>query len=483
MKNWSPYQNQIFSFVENGKGNAIIEAVAGSGKSTTIVEAMSRIPEDKSAIFLAFNKRIADELKSRGVNARTFHSIGMAAMKNRQTMVAPMLDQSKIYNIFKDFYDPKIRYEYLQPVRSLISLAKNLGVDCIIDHDKKTWEDIFERYNLILEEPTSSRDKAIALAMEIFDRSNKSAMYDFDDMLYLVVRENLNLQKYDFVFVDEAQDTNDVQRNILHRMCHKNTRLIAVGDHAQAIYGFRGANHDAMDLIADEFECERFPLSVSYRCGKNIVKYARTWVKHIEHSELAEDGIVMHKDEDWDYGMFANQSSAMVVCRMNRPLVEMAFNLIRNNIPSYIVGKEIGTTLKSLIKSLKPSGLRQLSEKLELWRESETKKAEEGGNMSKVAGINDRASTLQFLIDNVDNKTIDGLNQWIDMLFSDRANALPLSTIHKAKGLEADTVFWLNPNPNIKFAMSDNQRKQESNLKYVAATRAKSELITFEMGA
>ncbi len=61
MKNWSKYQKAIFSFIEDeSAGNAVVEAVAGSGKSTTIVEGMNRIPKGRSAIFLAFNKAIAD---------------------------------------------------------------------------------------------------------------------------------------------------------------------------------------------------------------------------------------------------------------------------------------------------------------------------------------------------------------------------------------------------------------------------------------
>lgn len=79
-KNWSAYQQEIFAFIESQQGNAVVEAVAGSGKSTTIVEGMNRIPKNKTAIFLAFNKAIAEELKARGVNARTFHSLTYSAV-------------------------------------------------------------------------------------------------------------------------------------------------------------------------------------------------------------------------------------------------------------------------------------------------------------------------------------------------------------------------------------------------------------------
>ena len=78
-KTWSPLQTAIFNLIEDPNGgNAIIEAVAGSGKTTTIVEGVKRARG--TTIFLAFNKSIAEELKSRGVNARTFHSLTYGAV-------------------------------------------------------------------------------------------------------------------------------------------------------------------------------------------------------------------------------------------------------------------------------------------------------------------------------------------------------------------------------------------------------------------
>src|SRR5258708_39586228 len=73
--NFSAYQLKIFDWIVNGIGNAVVRAVAGSGKTTTMVEALKRIASHLSKIYLAFNKSIATELTSRGVNARTFHSL------------------------------------------------------------------------------------------------------------------------------------------------------------------------------------------------------------------------------------------------------------------------------------------------------------------------------------------------------------------------------------------------------------------------
>lgn len=97
-KTWSPLQTAIFNLIEDPNGgNAIIEAVAGSGKTTTIVEGVKRARG--TTIFLAFNKSIAEELKSRGVNARTFHSLTYGAVtqhKGVRTVEADKLRRMRV---------------------------------------------------------------------------------------------------------------------------------------------------------------------------------------------------------------------------------------------------------------------------------------------------------------------------------------------------------------------------------------------------
>ena len=72
---WSQYQADIFAHVANpSSGSAIVQATAGSGKSTTIIAALLAAPEGADAVVLVFNKSVAEELKGKGVNARTFRS-------------------------------------------------------------------------------------------------------------------------------------------------------------------------------------------------------------------------------------------------------------------------------------------------------------------------------------------------------------------------------------------------------------------------
>ena len=76
----------MYHFITDGSGNAVVDAVAGSGKSTTIVNALNLIPEDKSVLFLAFNKAIVEELKIKvgmlpNVDVKTLHSLGISSIK------------------------------------------------------------------------------------------------------------------------------------------------------------------------------------------------------------------------------------------------------------------------------------------------------------------------------------------------------------------------------------------------------------------
>lgn len=479
MKNWSKYQKDIFAFIESGTGNAVIEAVAGSGKSTTIVEGMNRIPAGDSAIFLAFNKAIAEELKSKGVNARTFHSLTYSPVTRHKG--TRQVDTDKTRRICVANLKGDDAFIYGAFIQRLVGLAKQVGVGCLVPDSEGVWNAIVEHHDLELDNESADMTRAIELSREVLTLSNASSMVDFDDMLYVPVKDGLSLPKFDFVFVDEAQDTNAIQRALLRKLLKPGTRIIAVGDPAQAIYGFRGADSNSLDLIAEEFNCTKLPLTVSYRCASSIVQYAKQWVDHIEPREGAPLGAVVNLGDKWDEQVFAPND--LVVCRTTRPLVSLGYKLLKKRIPVYIMGREIGVGLKSLINKLNAKGIDNLLTKLEAWRERESEKAIAAGNDGKVQRIEDKSDAIVCLIDGLPetNRTIPELLRVIDTLFTSGPDSVVLATIHKAKGLEADTVFWLNRSQcPSKWARQPWQKQQESNLCYVATTRAKSNLTIIE---
>lgn len=473
---WSNYQTNLFNFIENGTGNAVVEAVAGSGKTTTIVEGLKRVKG--SSLFLAFNKSIADELKSRGVNARTFHSLTYSPVTRHKG--ARNIDTRKLDKLVENYMKGEEAYIYGSFLKRLIGLGRQSGVGCLIPDAQQTWLNIMEHHNLELEHDEAELTRALELASDLLHWSNNSPMVDFDDLLYLAVKDGLALPKFDFVFVDEAQDTNAIQRAILRKILTPNSRIIAVGDPAQAIYGFRGADSESLNMIAEEFECERLPLTVSYRCPKLVVEHAQQWVKHIEAAPNAGDGVVkeLHK---WDTSIF--EANDLIICRTTRPLISLAFKLIKNQVPARVMGREIGQGLKSLVRKMNANSIEELSLRIDGWRQREVEKAIVKRREDKAEAIEDKADALYCLINGLpeDRRTLEMLNDVIDMLFADTRNAVVLATIHKAKGLEAERVFWLNSSQcPAKWAKKDWQKQQEVNLCYVATTRAVRELNLIE---
>ena len=476
-RTWSPYQLDIFRFVESGTGNAVIKAVAGSGKSTTVEEAVKRITG--SHVVLAFNKAIAAAMSARGVNGRTFHSLTFSAvMKFKgQRNVA----QNKLRELCDNNLQGNDLKMYGAFICRLVGLGRNAGIGCLQADTPQAWLDLIEYHDLELDSEFANNERAAALASELLTWSNESPLVDFDDMLYIAVREGISLPKFDNVFVDEAQDTNAIQRAIIRKIMKPRSRLLAVGDPAQAIYGFRGADSNSMQLIADEFGCVELPLTVSYRCPSSVVTYAHKWVAHIEAAPGAPAGEVKDIGQKWNASTFT--SGDLVVCRTTKPLVSLVYQLIKLRVPAVIMGREIGAGLVSMINRLNGKGIDGLIDKLFAWSVREHEKAIAKKQDAKAEAIIDKRDCILTLIEALEEnqRTVPALCRLIESLFSDVGAAVTLSTIHKAKGLEGERVFWLNASQcPASWARMDWQQQQERNLCYVATTRAKTSLFLMD---
>lgn len=479
-RNWSTYQQNIFHFVATGTGNAIVVAVAGSGKSTTIVEAM-KLALGQS-IFLAFNKAIADELKRKGVNARTFHSLVFGPVVRHCRQDGPTLD--KLRRIGRDMFSFNENKLYGPFAQRMVGLARGMGIGIpgMTADTEEEWIALAEHHDLEPDSEEADFGEAIDAARRLFDACIEDARVDFDDMLYRAVRDNITLPKFDLVFVDEAQDTNPIQRAILRKIMVPGARLVAVGDPAQAIYGFRGADSDALATLGREFNCVELPLSITYRCPRAIVEYAQQWVSHIEARPNAPEGVVNDLGSDWNPLDFI--PGDLVVCRKSAPLIQAAFRFIRAGVPVQVLGRDIGEGLKALIKKMNARHVDQLAEKLVQWREREVAKCMKDEDEAKAESIRDRADVVLFLIDELkeDHRTIADLEAGIDWLFRDKSKAVIFCTGHKSKGLEAPRVFWLGRSEcPAKWARKPWQRQQEVNLCYVITTRAMAELAFMEL--
>jgi len=285
-------QSLFFDALENTTGNLMLVACAGSGKTTTFVQAIPRIPAvlSKSVVFLSFGKDIVNTLVERVpayCQCKTFNALGHGVWQQHVGRRLT-IDAGKTRAMLKDYLSWKEFELCFSPVSKLVGIAKNagVGIEGMLTDEYSTWATLMDRFGVVPDIDEMPEERIIHVAREMLRQSilaSKDGFCDFDDQLYMPVREGLTFNKFNYVFVDEAQDTNNVQRAIVHKILApaSNGRLILAGDPSQAIYGFRGADTEAMFRFRDEFGMTVMPLSVSYRCSKAVVQEAQKYVTTI----------------------------------------------------------------------------------------------------------------------------------------------------------------------------------------------------------
>jgi DNA helicase-2/ATP-dependent DNA helicase PcrA len=500
----SAHQSAVFDAVADPRsGSRMVIAVAGSGKTTTVKNALRHLPPGATVQLFAFNTDAAKSLKAGlaeimaadgddryvGVRAGTFHSVGYAALLRFLGVKADGLkpDGGKIRKILKSRLTPDDYDVYASFVRKLVGLAKGDGIGALKPDLDEAWFALIDHHGMSLDSEDATLERAVEIARKTLVYSSAVAkerhVIDYDDMLYLPLLWRLRLWRNDVIFVDEAQDTNPVRRAIVKLALKPGGRLFAVGDPHQSIYGFTGASTDAMDIIRREFRATDLPLSVSYRCSRAVVMEAQRWVNHIEAADGAPQGSVEWLSEAKGLDSLTNEDA--VGCRQTAPLVRLAYSLIAKGRGCRILGKEIGEELVALVEAQRAKGVDRLIEKLSAWRDREVAKFEARGEETAAEAVADRVECVMVCIKalSATERTVPALIRRLTALFEERPDArlLTLATIHKLKGLEFPQVGILRPDlmPS-RAARQDHEVQQEYNLQYVAATRAKLRLVYLE---
>jgi len=488
----SPFQAAIFNFITHGSGSAIVEAVAGSGKTTTITHAVKLIPKNQTVLMLAFNKVIAEELSSRinlpNVEVKTFHSLGFSAYKDAHGTRVKM-DNNKLFRLINDLVDNSdlttAERAGIGSISKIVKLGKSAGIGTkILENTEESWMSVMEHHDVSFTEEGEDLSPIIPICQEILARSNSlKSIIDFDDMIYMPVQQGLKFRKFDWVFVDESQDVSHTQRLMLKALMKPTSRMIAVGDPCQAIYGFRGADSTAMAGIAEEFSAVTLPLSISYRCPQTVVAEAQKWVSHIQASPAADEGTVVRMGK---YSAEDFSATNVILCRNVAPLLKFAYGLISRSVPVNMLGRDIGKGLISLIKTLKAKTIIELDQKLDEWSDKEMSRLSgKGENESKMDSVTDKVDCIKIFISQATaGQSVQDLIAKIDLFFSDEANGnITLCTIHRGKGKEWDKTFILDEHRFFpKWAKKEWMKIQERNIVYVAITRAKESLIYINSG-
>ena len=465
--NRTKQQQAILDCIENTDDHLIISAGAGTGKTTTIVEAAQSIGNVKAA-FLAFNKSIATELNNKlpdGVEAKTFHAFGFAAI--RSAGIKTKVNNYKLNNIIKELLGDDY---YFAPLKNLISKVKG---GLIEGTDVKSINQLIDKYNINF---GSDREEVIgikAIPAILTLCKTQTHHIDFDDMIWMPLVNLYPLPQYDVLFVDEAQDFNESQRVLISK-CVNGGRCIIVGDENQAIYGFRGADSQSIDMFRQRLETgtrkiSEFPLSISWRCPNAVVKEANRYVKSLQAADNAIDGSVVVD------APFFPQKGDIVLCRYNAPLISAFYDLISQGKSAYILGRDMTKGLITAVQKISKNNNMGVDEFKNLFSQDFKY------NYSRLMSINkenqamaleDKKDCIMIFVEKA--TTVGGIIEEIKKVFDGKDYGdIMLSTVHKAKGLEADNVYIL-ATERMPHPLGNNE---ENNICYVAITRAKKNLF------
>lgn len=502
----TPQGQAVCDWGVEGTGSAFVEAVAGAGKTTLLFAFCEHVHKSQpraTIAMLAFARKNADEniarLKAAGmdtyVTANGFHSFGFRAWREF-TGCNPRVSESDKRKMMLD--ECQVPAKFWAAVGKLVSLGKQSGVCLIWDIDNLVeWRRVINHYDVLLsvKENGLSEEQTILELVRYttlclaWSRRIGRELIDFDDMLWLPLIEQAPFPQYDWFLGDEFQDTNPVRRLIAHRMIKPGGRGLFVGDRYQSIFGFTGADAAAVELVISEFDCRLFPLTTSFRCSKTATRLAQEYVPQIEAADTNAEGTVSDLTHD---GLLSSlpQPGSAILCRNTKPLVELAFTLIKEGVGCHVEGRDIGKGLERLATKWKSiTRVADLLRKLEEYRYREIQKLSENGfqeNSYAIDSLNDRIDCLIAVSDGC--YTVDDILRKIERIFQDTdpsgaRKTVTLSTIHKAKGREWEVVYQLGFDALLpsRHARQPWQRDQERNLQYVAITRTKRDTVFLAM--
>lgn len=325
--------------VEYIDGPSLVIAGAGSGKTRVLTYKIAYLLQQGvkpwSIMALTFTNKAAREMKERigklvgqelaqHLYMGTFHSIFSRILRAE----AQHIGFTNNFTIYDE-----------SDSRSLIkTIVKEMGLDEKVYKPASVHSRISMAKNNLMSAENYARDKELYQADqrakmprlgEIFityvQRCQQANAMDFDDLLTLTFKlfqEHEDIRKkyadrFDFLLVDEYQDTNHAQMRIVMQLCKEKERVCAVGDDSQSIYSFRGANIDNILSFQSRFkEAKLFKLELNYRSTQSIVEAANSLIKHNSNQIPKNVYSKNDKGERLIYKpAYSDKEEALIVCR------------------------------------------------------------------------------------------------------------------------------------------------------------------------
>jgi DNA helicase-2/ATP-dependent DNA helicase PcrA len=579
-------------------GPVLVIAGAGSGKTRTLVYRVARLVETgvspESILLLTFTRKAAGEMLERAaglsdercryVSGGTFHSLAHRVLRFHAGLLGfkatyTVLDRSDMEELVQSLVQEmqvdrgSIRFPKKSTLANIISKAANLemGVEGLMVEEYAQFLEYVPQVN--------------KLSRLYSEHKKENQLMDYDDLILFFrrllsenqgIREQLGVQ-YRYIMVDEYQDTNTIQADIVKWLAHDHRNIMVVGDDAQSIYSFRGANYRNMFDFPKIFpDTKVIKLEQNYRSTQPILNLSNALMDQAEEkytkclfTERRDGNVprVVDARTEPEQAMYVCQAirehlgrglslkDIAVLFRAAYHSFELEVELARQGIPFVkyggfkfmesahikdllahpraVVNKEDSISLGRVLRLVKNIGQNKSQaiiqwmreEKCHPWQLGEwpgAGKADEGLRtlselLRQLGGkgiapkraieltieyydpiLKERfddfprrkreleqllpmASRYQKLRSFLDDLMLEPPNSAADMSQEQRKDCLTLSTVHSAKGLEWAAVFiiWVVDGyfPSAKANSSIEAIEEERRLMYVAATRAKEELI------
>lgn len=324
--------------VEYCDGPSLVIAGAGSGKTRVltykIAYLLSQGMKPWNILALTFTNKAANEMKqrigalvgndmARSLNMGTFHSVFSRILRVEAASLgyAPnytIYDESDSRSLIRAIIkELKMDERSYKPawVSSDISMAKN---NLVLPQDYAMLKDLLVRSR-------GQRVPGLGIIYSAYcERCRKANAMDFDDLLtntFTLFNEHDDIrlkyaEKFKYILVDEYQDTNSVQQKIVWQLSKEHLHVCAVGDDAQSIYAFRGANIDNILDFTEQFKgTQLFKLEQNYRSTQRIVKAANSLIRHNER-QIPKD--VYSRNDEGERIMlkeaYSDREEALIVC-------------------------------------------------------------------------------------------------------------------------------------------------------------------------
>lgn len=282
-----------YNAVMHDKGAALVLAGAGSGKTRTLVYRVSRMIEDgidpRTILLLTFTRKAASEMLNRittlldtraiSITSGTFHSFALKMLKlhykaigfTQEFTVIDQQDSADTIDLIRSQHLPpkfRKRFPKKNTLQNILSLSINKRVTTL-----EILEEFYPKF-------VDYEDQINNIFIDYHKYKKQSNVMDYDDLLlYLleILKENIEVrhkinEMFKYLMIDEYQDTNRIQHEIILLLCGTENNVMAVGDDAQSIYSFRGANHENIFFFPESFEkCEVYKIEQNYRSTEQIL--------------------------------------------------------------------------------------------------------------------------------------------------------------------------------------------------------------------